>query len=230
MSRRWQLVAVGAAVLAAGAGIARRDYNAWRSLGVGGLPPNLTGWIQVTRFRLRGRDPLRPLHPPDGPPSASLTALPHRMRPRPAVGSHPIPHRVLTRHAGPDEKAALKELFDGRIAQRPALLEYRTSRWERNNDALFLRDSPPDDGTEVGHIHPSDGSMHLTLRPADAATVVDRCWGEYHPLAGIALGLPETYMLIYPPQTTDELHEIDRIVTAAILHAAGSGDRARLAP
>ena len=142
------------------------------------------------------------------------------------MGPHPIPHRVLDQHAGPDEKATLKQLFDSRVTQGPADLEYRTSRWEKNNDALFLRKSPADDGTEVGHLHPSDGSMHLTLGPADAATVVDRGWGEYHPLAGVALDLPETYVLIYPPQTTGDLHAIDRILTAAVLlHAAGSDGR-----
>jgi len=171
------LVALGAAVVAAW-----RDYRAWRALGVGGLPPNLKGWATVTVLRLRRRDPLHPLRPVAEPPSPQLMPLPHRSAARPSVARHPVPHRVLTGHAPAAVKVELRELFDE--LRRTAGLDYRTSRWEKHNRALFRGEA------EVGHIHPSDGSLHVTLSPADAELVVTRGWGEFHPLAGVAARYP----------------------------------------
>lgn len=38
-------------------------------------------------------------------------------------------------------------------------------------------------GGEVCHSHPSDGSLHLVLHPADVRAVLEKGWGERHPLA-----------------------------------------------
>ena len=74
---------------------------------------------------------------------------------------------------------------------------------------------------EIAHIHPSDGSMHMTLSPSDAKTVIEAGWGELHPLAGLNEGLPATYIMIYSPRSTEENAVIERILKAAVEYAAG---------
>lgn len=50
-----------------------------------------------------------------------------------------------------------------------AELYLHTSGWEKFNSALWRRD-----GSEIGHIHRKDGSLHVVLTTADAALVVRR--------------------------------------------------------
>ena len=69
---------------------------------------------------------------------------------------------------------------------------------------------------EAGHVHPSDGSMHMILSPSDACVVIERGWGELHGLAGHAFDLPSTYTLIYAPRDDAEAVTIMRILDAAI--------------
>jgi hypothetical protein len=209
-------LAIGA--LAGAASIwAARDYRAWRALGVGGLPPNIGGWVQVTVMRFRSRDPLTSLKPTQGPVTRILLDLPPRDGNRPTVAPHPVPHRVLDQQPTAHVRGELKAIFDEFASLTSPALEYRTSRWEKHNDALRVRG----DGCEVGHIHPTDGSMHMTLNPADAQLVVERGWGEFHPLAGIMFNLPETYTLIYPPRTSADINQIRRILIAAVIDATG---------
>lgn len=209
---------IGARVLAAAAagaaGWAVRDYRKWRSLGPGGLPPNVAGWITVTGMRLRGRDPFEPLEPGEGDVSRILLDLPPRDGQRPEVGPHPVPHRVLDQHAPEPVKAALQAVV-AELAVPP--LEIRTSGWEKHHDALCVRGGP-----EIAHVHPSDGSMHVVLGAVDARVVVKRRWGEYHPLAGVMLGLPATYTLLYPPRTLAEVEVLRAVLTAAV-ERAGNG-------
>jgi hypothetical protein len=209
-------LAIGA--LAAAASLwAAHDYRAWRALGVGGLPPNIGGWLKVTVMRFRARDPLTPLKPAYGPASRILLDLGPRDGDRPTVAPHPIPHRVLDQQPTTHVRSELEAVFDEFAGLTSPALEYRTSRWEKHNDALSVRGT----GCEVGHIHQTDGSMHMTLSPADAQLVVQRGWGEFPPLAGIMFNLPETYTLIYPPRTSADISQIHRILIAAVINATG---------
>lgn len=189
-----------------------RDYRNWRRLGVGGLPANPVGWLATTALRLRGRDPFRVRAVGTTPVSAVLTDLPARRGARPRVSPHPIPHRVLDEPPEESVRNAVKDLFDEFIERDSPALEYRTSRWEKHNQALCLRG----DGREIGHLHPSDASIHVILHPVDAQRVIDLYWGELHPLAGVANGLPETYTLLYPPRTAGEIGAIRSILAAAV--------------
>lgn len=61
----------------------------------------------------------------------------------------------------------------------------------------------------------------MVLAPADAQKVVDRGWGELHPLAGVrrpGIGLPPTYVLVYPPRNVRDLTAIHAVLTAAVRH------------
>ncbi|WP_326836939.1 hypothetical protein VSH64_18905 [Amycolatopsis rhabdoformis] len=201
---------VGAAVgaMAAGIGWAVRDYRRWKALGPGGVPSNPVGWVAVTGMRMRTRDPYTVDAPRGGEVERALRALPRREGPRPDVAPHPVPHRVLNQHADQARIAAVQDMVQD-LAGRPGL-EMRMSGWEKHHPALFAAD-----GTELGHVHPRDGSLHVSLRPPDAAVVVDLGWGELHRLAGVMLGLPAGYVLLYPPREQAEIACLRSILEAA---------------
>jgi hypothetical protein len=204
---------VGAvAAVGAAAAWAARDYRSWRALEPVGVPANPVGWLAMSGLRLRARDPLRWRDEGSGDVSRALVQLDPRPGGRPAVDPHPIPHRVLEQHADQVSTAALQEVLAG-FDERPEL-ETRPSAHSRGRTALAVRG-----GAEIAHLHPADGSMHVALGPLDARVVVARRWGEFHPLAGVARGLPEGWVLLYPPQDPAATEAIARILTAAVEHA-----------
>ena len=161
-----------------------------------------------------------------------LADLPRRAGSRPRVAPHPVPHRQLTAHAPEAIRASVSAAFDARVAQDPSRLGYALSHFEKTNQAVTLHarhwrhtDARATHG-EIAHIHPSDGSMHMVLSASDAAVVVERGWGERHGLAGVALGPPLTYTLIYAPRDEGEVSTDAKILDAAIAYMAGfAGDR-----
>lgn len=96
---------------------------------------------------------------------------------------------------------------------------------------------------EVAHMHGSEGSLHLTLHPEDAAVVLQRGWGERHPLAGagglmrdIFNGrgmnalygegqsegwLPRGFVMVYAPRSEEERRAVGKIVRAAAWWVGG---------
>ena len=229
MSRQnWVVFAVIATV--AGTLWARRDYMAWLALGPGGLPPTPRVWLRMTGLRFQAGNPFDVTDlrgtTGRGHDVAALVDLPTRSGQRPRVSPHPVPHRQLTDHASPALKAALLQTFEDRVARDPAALDYVLSHFEKNNRAVTLRrefcrhaDAHAGHG-EIGHIHPSDGSMHMILSPSDAICVVERGWGELHGCAGRALGLPATYTLVYAPRDPTELAIVRSLLDAATCYIA----------
>lgn len=72
------------------------------------------------------------------------------------------------------------------------------------------------------HVHAFDGSLHVELHPEDAKVVIDKGWGERHPLAiGWRTFLPEGYMLLYAPRTAQEVEVLMKIVGAGMGWATG---------
>jgi len=73
---------------------------------------------------------------------------------------------------------------------------------------------------EFAHIHP-DGSLHVWL-PADRALEVDQTkWGELHPWVSRD-GFWEGVVMIYTPETTDELDITIRIIVDAYNFLTGA--------
>lgn len=212
------------------------DYRRWRALGPSGLPANWRGWLATTRLRLRMRDPLavEPLLARLGEAGDQLRldTLPPRAGKRPRIAPHPVPHRQLDQHAPAAVKAALHRAFDAQVAAEPVQLIYARSHFEKHNEAVTLApdrcrhaDACATRG-EIGHIHPSDGSMHVVLSPSDAVAVIERGWGELHGLAGLALDLPMTYTLIYAPRDLGEVATDAQILAAAVAYMAGTATTA----
>jgi phospholipase/carboxylesterase len=93
--------------------------------------------------------------------------------------------------------------------------------------AFFMEDTskaPADAfmiGSEFAHLHPSyDGSLHLVL-PAEVATeVIDRGWGELHPMARGAArrAVP---LMVFGPRNDEELEVVWLILRASFEFAGG---------
>lgn len=207
------------------------DYQSWLALGPGGVPYNLNGWAQVTWMRLWKKNPLDTAHfeqsiGKEGD-SQGLSELPRREGNRPHIDPHPVPHRQKDQFGDEQTRQALQQIFDNEIANNAQLLTYQKSHFERRNDAIFLREPKKGNLTtkaqgEIAHIHPSDGSMHMTLSPSDAKKVIEAGWGELHSLAGEDGVLPATYMMIYSPRNKEENAVAEQILKAAVKYAAGN--------
>ena len=61
-------------------------------------------------------------------------------------------------------------------------------------------------------------SWHVVLHPVDARVVVQKGWGEFHPLAGFA-GSEAGFVMIYGPRNTEEVDALIRILFAALEYA-----------
>ena len=203
------------------------DYKAFLSLGPGGTPSTPLGYLKVKTLGLFSlRDPLRPLPIPPHfrPQKGYLDSLPIRSGERPLVKGI-APQRQQTQRS--DEKMYGRLVEQMRAyAQEPAnMLLERTSCFEKNSSGLFA--SVPITrtcGGEICHAHPSDGSLHLTLHPADAKVMLENCWGERHPLAKggwFRRFVPREFVLIYAPRTEKDLYVVMQIVAASIWWVSG---------
>ena len=224
-------VYAGAFILLVTAALGYRDYKNWLALGPGGLPYNVGGWFTTLWRELQGHDPLDveryANHIGVANDSSYLDGIGIREGTRPHVGHWPIPQRQLDQLANSEMKKKAFELFEAKIVASPELLGKRLSVFEKRNEALALL-KPEIGGPaakktagEIGHIHPTDGSMHMTLSPRDAKKVIENGWGQAHLLAGRG-ALPDTYIFIYPPRNEQELIVTTRILDAAIDHISGN--------
>lgn len=220
-----RLAALGG-LACAGAGLwAYRDYRAWRALGLGGLPPNVSGWVQTTRWRLMKRDPFAIDDLPGADGDAGwLANVPRREGGRPKIAPHPVPHRQLTQLAGPSMRRKLTGLFDSTVQDAADVLVCARSHFEKRNQAITLRcptcghaDALASNG-EIAHVHESDGSMHMIMSRPDANAAIRAGWAERHGLAGVTLGLPGAYMMVYAPRDDRELSVVGRLLDASIAH------------
>lgn len=205
------------------------DYKAFLSLGPGGTPSTPSGYLKIKLLSLIClRDPFRPLPiPPHFRPQQGYfrsDALPPRKGIRPLVQGV-APQRQQTQKSPADVYAKLvKSLKQLAEDPRNRLLE-RTSCFEKNSSGLFT--SIPITrtcGGEICHAHPSDGSLHLTLHPADAKLMLDNGWGERHPLARggwCRRFVPKEFVLIYAPRDEKELGIVMNIVAASIWWVSG---------
>jgi len=121
-------------------------------------------------------------------------------------------------------------------SEYPTILRIAPSALEGQVDALFLRRSPAErvtDNTlssrilatmaprlEITHVHDTDGSLHISLSPADAAEVVRKGWGTRHRLAG-KLGVPASYTLIFGPRDDAELAIVKEIIATGVEYVSG---------
>ncbi|KAH7414460.1 hypothetical protein DE146DRAFT_601067 [Phaeosphaeria sp. MPI-PUGE-AT-0046c] len=205
------------------------DYKAFLSLGPGGTPSTPLGYLKIKLLSLIClRDPLRPMAiPPHFRPQKGYftnTTLPRRSGPRPLVQGI-APQRQQTQKSSAAVYSTLVAHLAALTSDPRNRLSERTSCFEKHSSGLFT--SIPITrtcGGEICHAHPSDGSMHLTLHPADAQLLIENGWGERHPLARggwCRRFVPKEFVLVYAPRSEHEVETVMGVVAASIWWVSG---------
>lgn len=146
-----------------------------------------------------------------------LGHLPERRHSRPKTEGI-APHRQVEQQGGAEMFQKLAAAIEAFAPGANNDFAIGTSCYEKNSDALFaVQAASQRCRREVVHVHSSDGSMHVTLHPADANTVLRSGWGERHPLAGVLSErfVPEEFMMVYAPQNDEEMEVVLDIIRAA---------------
>ncbi|KIX04772.1 uncharacterized protein Z518_05642 [Rhinocladiella mackenziei CBS 650.93] len=188
-----------------------------------------------------------PLSPP--PISSSLPSrgylegLPPRSGSRPAISGIGEPRQ--TTQLSSCEKGLpkrLRDLITTVSAQYPRATYLGRSTFEPcGRVALFACHRAFNATKYYGEIvsaNSADASIRATLHPADIKTVIEKGWGQRHPLSS-RLGscfvrlqsgnqpgpVPGSQVLIYAPRDQAELEAVGQIVNAAVWWAGGVDNR-----
>jgi hypothetical protein len=213
------LIALTTAVL-----FIHNDYQNFIKLGPGGTPSTFGGYIRINWLKLWAlRDPFEPL-PRDQtvqPASGILSKkpLPYRCGPRPQVVGI-APQRQVNQFGSRDCYLALRRILESHGLTHSEELGIGTSCFEKHGLGLFSR--YPLNNTcqgEICHVHNSDHSLHLNLHPDDAKEVIEKGWGQRHPLTCrcilFKMPVPRQFTMVYAPRTRDELKVVCQIIEAA---------------
>ncbi|KAK5132915.1 hypothetical protein LTR08_008361 [Meristemomyces frigidus] len=203
------------------------DYLAFLSLGPGGTPATITGFIRVKALSLAClRDPYQAPPIPERFKGSQgyLVDFPVRHAPRPVTRGI-APHRQVTQRASKPIYDKLAQAIERMGHEHADDLEIGTSCFEKHGTGLFSR--APAKRTcqgEICHAHASDGSMHMTLHPADAKTVLEAGWAERHPIARggwFERFVPGGFVMVYAPREEREVEVVMRVVEAAAWFVRG---------
>ncbi|KAJ5047526.1 uncharacterized protein L3040_003349 [Drepanopeziza brunnea f. sp. 'multigermtubi'] len=211
--------------------IIHNDYSNFLSLGPGGTPSTFLGYLKITYLRLFAlSDPYTParfsekIYPATGYYERTQSWIPERTGPRPKVAGI-APHRQLDQTGCTKMNQLLRTSLQNLAIKHPDTLKIGTSCFEKKGLALFARD--PINVTcrgEICHIHYSDLSMHMNLHPDDAKVVLEKGWGERHPLARggwLKAYVPQEFIMVYAPRNRTELEVVCRVIEAACFWVGG---------
>ncbi|KAK8042015.1 hypothetical protein PG993_006538 [Apiospora rasikravindrae] len=201
----------------------RNDYFNYLKLGPGGTPATFQGYLRINWFKLWAlRDPLEPLQEdPTIEPAVGIlrkSPLPYRCGPRPDVVGI-APQRQVDQPGSQECYLKLRKILEQHGRKHNASIGIGTSCFEKHGMGLFARF--PFNKTcqgEICHVHNTDYAMHMNLHPNDVKEVLEKGWGQRHPLAcetWLRMPVPRQFMLVYAPRNMDELKIICKIIEAA---------------
>lgn len=75
-------------------------------------------------------------------------------------------------------------------------------------------------GREFGHIH-DDGSLHIFLEPSRAIEAIEAGWAVSHPYAVAGNDGWEGFVMLYTPQTMEELNVVFQLIVEAFNYVSG---------
>ncbi|KAH8179835.1 hypothetical protein LIA77_01354 [Sarocladium implicatum] len=209
------------------------DYLNFLRLGPGGIPSTPAGYLKMAFLRTAAlKNPFEP--PPrapyydQAPGILSKASLPKRQDARPATAGI-APHRQITQYGATECFQTLQQTLQRLAVAYPSDFEIKKSCLEKNGMALFAKRPAGErqgrfDG-EICHVHDSDHSLHLFLHPDDIKEVLEKGWGERHPMAWEwgpwkpVVG--PFFVMIYAPRDEQELRTVARIIEAAIWNSTG---------
>ncbi|OTA64508.1 hypothetical protein K449DRAFT_268963 [Hypoxylon sp. EC38] len=199
------------------------DYQNYLKLGPGGTPATFSGYVRINWLKLWAcRDPFNPLPADPGvqPTTGILRRkpLPYRCGLRPKVVGI-APQRQVNQFGSRECYLALRRILENHGSRNPEEVGIGTSCFEKHGLGLFSR--YPFNKTcqgEICHVHNSDYSMHLNLHPDDVKEVLEKGWGQRHPLTSqclLKMPVPKQFTMVYAPRSVDELKVVCQIIEAA---------------
>ncbi|KAI9684746.1 MAG: hypothetical protein M1829_000121 [Trizodia sp. TS-e1964] len=211
--------------------IIRKDYAAFLNLGPGGTPSTFPGYLRITVLRLFAlKNPHLPapvpasLRPESGYLATKKALVPKRYGIRPKVAGI-APHRQVSQRGTPHTFNSLSLRIQELALQHHDFLRRGTSCFEKIGTGLFaISEVNRTCNGEICHVHGSDGSLHLTLHPADAEIALNAGWGERHPLAKggwLTRFVPMGFVMIYAPRDESEVEVVMEIIKAATWWVSG---------
>jgi Family of unknown function (DUF5519) len=154
--------------------------------------------------------------------------LPYRAGEKPKTTSS-NPHQQLSQNPKPEVyELLLSKAFDfPHVERRPSAISVPGAR------ALWLSEEIPGArpeafllGGEFAHLHPPyDGSMHMMLPSKAVEQLLEKGWGEPHPMARRGL-IPATAVMVYAPRDLAEVETVLQIIAASYRFACGGEDPA----
>lgn len=149
--------------------------------------------------------------------------IPYRQGARPKT-NWGQPHAQLDQNPPPQVYDRLKETAFGLefVERRPSLVSVPGAEalWLNEEGGhscaeAFMKDN------EFAHVHPpEDGSMHMMLSLDDVPDLLERGWGEHHPLVEQGR-LPPNSVMVFGPRDQGELDHVLKILDASYRFARG---------
>lgn len=205
--------------------IIHNDYENFILLGPGGTPATFLGYLTITYLRMFAlSDTYSPavfpdqVYPTIGYYQRAQLWLPSRHGPRPKIAGI-APHRQINQPGCSEMYHILRASLQDIAFRHPESYRIGQSCFEKKGLALFAQN--PINATcrgEICHVHHSDRSMHMNLHPDDAKVVLEKGWGERHPLARggwMKAYVPREFVMVYAPRDQTELGVVCRIIEAA---------------
>lgn len=189
------------------------------------------GYLKIAYLRMFAlSDPYTPatisedIYPVIGYYQRSHSWLPDRPGFRPKIAGI-APQRQIDQPGCPEMYQKLRRALEKLALQQPDSFKTAISCFEKKGLALFAQN--PINETcrgEICHVHHSDRSMHMNLHPDDAKVILEKGWGERHPLSRggwMKQYVPREFLMIYAPRNRMELDVVCRIIEAAGFWASG---------
>ncbi|KAL2410508.1 hypothetical protein ABEF95_012005 [Exophiala dermatitidis] len=224
-----------------------QDYRLYKSLGPGGPPYNVRGWLEVSffvrPFTLAADETLWTGDYPRTGCHKEIEALPERAGERPVVKGI-APQRQFNQFAPKDMNSRILSVFASLVKKNSGLLEQKLSVFEKHHIALFvhhdllskskeLPETAIRSKGELGHIH-GEASVHLYFSPADAKVIVEKGWAERHRCARTQpwyfgwkkymFGIGDTFLFVYVPRNDEELDVLKTLLWASARFMTGEKD------
>jgi len=106
------------------------------------------------------------------------------------------------------------------IKNKPSVIANWRSLWLTDEVNVVVPEAVINGSREFGHIH-DDGSLHIFLEPNRAAEAVADCWGINHPFAAQQTTGWDGFVLLYTPQSINELNVTFQLIVDGYNNATG---------
>ena len=149
-----------------------------------------------------------------------IEVLPVRSGTRPETTTG-IPHKQVGVKPVPDvhERMVRRIYAIQGIEDRPSVIGLWRGLWSSEDLTIDVPDALIG-GREFAHIH-DDGSLHIFLEPERAKEAVDTGWAIYHPFAVQGLEGWDGFVMLYTPQSFEELDVTFQLIVDGYNYVTG---------